>query len=347
PRGIPRWPGRRNAGPNTLRRASRRCRNGPDRGSSFAPRRGGRAFPGFGNARARPPHSSLRMPRALRAPSPAPLARWRRVERPRAHPWSPTAAQVGTPPASLVELLLHLRQLHQRLRELPLIVLRRHRGALVLERIDLALQLLLANQQAALGGISSGSPGGAETNDDKARKRPAGTAGQRGGPERDRAPGLGKDRMLGREPLLGLVELRRLGGGVLECLQRADRIVLVGVRGGIAQRVDPVAREHGRVLLRTALGGGDDYSALVLQRGHRSAAGDGRVDDQLMAGRDLVAQLGERGRENVRAHEIELVLPSVVGAMADENEHELIVGGRMLRNRLQSLAQVSARGFIA
>src|SRR6185437_4587860 len=163
PRGIPRWPGRRNAGPNTLRRASRRCRNGPDRGSSFAPRRCGRAFPGFGNARARPPHSSLRMPRALRAPSPAPLARWRRVERPRAHPlarwrrverprahpWSPTAAQVGTPPASLVELLLHLRQLHQRLRELPLIVLRRHRGALILERIDLALQLLLANQQAA------------------------------------------------------------------------------------------------------------------------------------------------------------------------------------------------------
>ncbi len=66
-----------------------------------------------------------------------------------------------------------------------------------------------------------------------------------------------------------------------------------------------------------------------------------------MASGDLVTQLRERGRGDVRSHEIELVLLSVVGAMADQYQDEVIIRVGLIRDRLEGLRQMRARSGVA
>ncbi len=64
--------------------------------------------------------------------------------------------------SSFIELLLDLRQLHQRCRKLLLVVRRVHRRLLIFERVDLLFQILLLRQQRLLGGVVRLLLGGAD-----------------------------------------------------------------------------------------------------------------------------------------------------------------------------------------
>ena len=115
--------------------------------------------------------------------------------------------------------------------------------------------------------------------------------------------GVFEDGVLGGQALLRIVERGGFAVGVFEGLERADGIVLVEVGGGIVQRFDPVAREHGGVFLRAGFRGGDHRAARLLQRADGAAARAGSVDDQLAARGDAVAQRREFGAGNVRARQ--------------------------------------------
>ena len=78
--------------------------------------------------------------------------------------------------------------------------------------------------------------------------------------------GVLENGMLGGQALLRFVELGGLAIGVLKGLHRADRFVLVRIGGRVVQRLDPVARKHGGIFLRAALGGGDHGAARLLKR---------------------------------------------------------------------------------
>ena len=143
------------------------------------------------------------------------------------------------------------------------------------------------------------------------------------------------------QALLGLVERRGLAGRVLKRLKPGDDLVLVDVRDGILQRLDPVACEHRGVLLGTGLGRRDDHPVVALQRLHRAATGAGRVDDQLPRGRDVIAPACELFGRHIRARQVELVLGAVKGAMAHQGDHQDIIGMRSAGNVDQRLLQGS------
>ncbi len=153
--------------------------------------------------------------------------------------------------------------------------------------------------------------------------------------------------MLGRQALLRIVEVGGLAVGVLESFEGADRIVLVHVSGGIAQRLDPVAREDGGVFLRAALRGGDHGAAGLFERGDRAAAGARGVHDQLALRGNAVAQGGKFRAGNIRADEIEFVLDAVEGAVADQDQHEVVFGLGLLRDLAKRVASCALRGIRA
>ena len=130
--------------------------------------------------------------------------------------------------------------------------------------------------------------------------------------------------MLGGQALLRFVELRGLAVGVLKASSALMASFLSTSAVGIVQRLDPVARKDRGVLLRAALGGGDHGAARLLQRRNRAAAGAGGVDDQLALGGHAVAQRGQVRGGNIRARKIEFVLDAVEGAVADQNQHEIV-----------------------
>ncbi len=74
-------------------------------------------------------------------------------------------------------------------------------------------------------------------------------------------------------------------------------------------------------------------------------AGARRIDDQLPPRTDPVAHLSECGGGYVGAEEIELVLLSVEGAMTDQDEHEIVLGSGLLRDRPQRFGQVCPGGI--
>ena len=65
---------------------------------------------------------------------------------------------------------------------------------------------------------------------------------------------------------------------------------------------------------------------------NRAAAGAGHVHDQLPR-RNLVQQRGQLGRGNIRAGQAELVVAIVEAAVADQHQHQLIVGFGLRRAR--------------
>ena len=64
---------------------------------------------------------------------------------------------------------------------------------------------------------------------------------------------------------------------------RADSVILVEVRGGIAQCFHPIAREDRGVFLRAGFRGGNYRAPGLFERTDGAAAGAGGVDDQLAA----------------------------------------------------------------
>ena len=133
--------------------------------------------------------------------------------------------------SSLVQLLLHSRQFHQRVGQLLLVVVLRHGRFLVLQRVDLLLEFLFLGEQIALGGIVGGLLRGADANQREAREQPAfaGLVPRRA--DRLALAGILEDGVLGRQALLRFVERGGLAVGVLEGFERADRFVLVDVGG--------------------------------------------------------------------------------------------------------------------
>ncbi len=85
-------------------------------------------------------------------------------------------------------------------------------------------------------------------------------------PHRRGLAALLEDRVFGGQALFGFVERRGLAGRVLKGLQAGDDLILVGVGTRVLQRLDPVAREHGGILLRAGLGRGDHDPIVALQR---------------------------------------------------------------------------------
>ena len=268
----------------------------------------------------------------------------------RAHPPHHHAAQAGASLASLVELLLHLRQLHQRVGQLLLVVLRRHRRLLVFQRIDLpapappscASNAALGRDQPRL------RRAGAEANQREAGQQAALAAVQRRGHAPRRAARYPRTPRA-RSP--GASATRRTPPsccGVLERLERADRFVLVHVRRRIPQRFDPVPREHGRVLLRSALGCGDHRPARA-----SSAAMEPPLELVVLTISCRRAAMSSHScassaRGDVRPHEIELVFDAVVASHDRSGSARSRSSGlRLVRDRLQRLGQVRARRLVA
>ena len=153
--------------------------------------------------------------------------------------------------------------------------------------------------------------------------------------------------MLRGQALLRRVEVGRLALGVLKRFERAHRLVLVDVSGGILKRLDEEAREDGGVLFGAALGGGNHRAALALQRRHPAAARARRVHDELTRRLDGVAQAGQVGGRDVGTDEVELVLDAVVRTMADQDQHEVVLRLRGLRHLAHHIVQPVARRGVA
>src|SRR6202034_1371220 len=117
----------------------------------------------------------------------------------------------------------------------------------------------------------------------------------RSGPDRFVFAGILENSMLGREALLGFIESRRFCRGVVESLHRADGIILVSVRRGVAQRFDPIACKYGGVLLCASLRGRDHRPPWAVESRDRTAARARRIHDQLPLRRDAIAPAGELG----------------------------------------------------
>src|SRR6185437_1922576 len=128
----------------------------------------------------------------------------------------------------------------------------------------------------------------------------------------------------------------------LKRFQRTDGFVLIYVGPGILQRLDPVACEDGGVLFRAAFCRGDDRSTLPRQSGNGPTARARGVDDELSPRDDAITQLGETRGRDVRTREIEFVVGAVVAAVANEDQHEVIVGLRLLRDGPEGPGEMGA-----
>ncbi len=153
--------------------------------------------------------------------------------------------------------------------------------------------------------------------------------------------------VLGGQALLRVVKLGRAARRVAKGFERADRVVLVHIGFRIVQRLHPIAREDGGILLGAAFRGGDHGAAGLLKRGHRAAAGAGGIDDQLALGGNAVAESGEIRGGNIGARKIELVFEAVEGAVADQGEHEIVVRLGLLGDLLECIGEMRARGVAA
>ena len=149
--------------------------------------------------------------------------------------------------------------------------------------------------------------------------------------------------MFGSQALLGIVGLGSLALRVVKRLQGRNAFVLVGIRRRIAQGLGPVAREDRGVLLRAALGRRDHDAVGFPQRRDRPAARTGHVHHKLARGRDAVEQPGKLGSGDVRPGNVELVIDSVVSAMADQHQDKgvgrLDFGGKLGEARADLFAR--------
>src|SRR5580698_7462703 len=138
--------------------------------------------------------------------------------------------------------------------------------------------------------------------------------------------------MLRRQALLRFIERRRLSLSVGESLHRTNGVALIQIGGGVLQRLNPVACEDRRVFLGAALGSGNYPAPRFFERRHRSATRAGGVDNQLPPRGNVIAEVGEVLRSNVRTNQVELVVASIVRSMPDQDEHKIVLGPRIMSN---------------
>ena len=208
-------------------------------------------------------------------------------------------------------------------------------------------QFFFLGEQVALGGIGEGLLRGAEAHEREiGEKQPfAGFGGS--GAYRFVFARILEDGMFGRQALLRIVESGCFRRGILERLDRADRIVLVHVRCGVAERFDPIAGEYGGVFLGAAFRGCDHRAAGPVERRDGTSAGARGIHDQLALRRNAIAPGRQLRGGNVRAGEIEFVLDAVKGAVADQDQHEIVVGLGLAGNLGQRFFDMRAGGIRA
>src|SRR5271170_7592055 len=147
---------------------------------------------------------------------------------------------------SFVQLLLHLSQFHEGVRQLLFIILGIHCRFLVLQRVNLLLQLVFLVEQRSLRRIVGGLQARAQAQQCEARhEHPLPVSGFA---HRLTCAHIVENRVLGREPLLRIVKCRGLLHGISKRLHCTDGIVLVGVRSRVFECFHPVPCKHCGVL---------------------------------------------------------------------------------------------------
>src|SRR5215831_12040526 len=171
-------------------------------------------------------------------------------------PQRPAPSQPSSPSSlcertsSLVQLLLHLRQLQKIFGQLLLVIVRVHCRFLIFENVDLLLELFFLREQVALCRIVGSGLRASQTNQREIRNQEALARRRRRLANSFLFAGILKHRMLSRETLLRVVEVSRLLRGIDKSFHRANGLVLVRIRGGVLQRLGPVTRKDCRVLFR-------------------------------------------------------------------------------------------------
>ena len=123
--------------------------------------------------------------------------------------------------------------------------------------------LFLFCEQGALVGVARGRGVGAEADHGECRGQFALAVFGVGCALAFALAGVFQHRVLGGQALLRFEGLGGLALGEMEGFERGNGLVLVGVGGGVAQRLGPVAGKDGGVLFRAGLGGGDDDAILA------------------------------------------------------------------------------------
>src|SRR5579883_1658237 len=113
---------------------------------------------------------------------------------------------------------------------------------------------------------------------------------------------------------------------IAESFEGRHRSILVCIRSGIAQSVDPIAGENRRIFLVSRLGCCDHDSPFSRQGWNRSPATACHIYDELALGGDAVQPCCELIGRNIRTWNIEFIVDPIKAAMPNQHERKGVIG---------------------